>query len=86
VFVTIFAAVQHRSFGQRLDSDKMRRALASALIEFARQTDSKIVAEGIETSSELKTLRTLGAHAAQGYFLAKPLPIEKFCQLASRRR
>ncbi|MGH2737791.1 MAG: EAL domain-containing protein, partial [Actinomycetota bacterium] len=50
------------------------RALAAALISFARETRSVIIAEGVESREELDTLRVLGAAQAQGFHLAKPLP------------
>jgi EAL domain-containing protein (putative c-di-GMP-specific phosphodiesterase class I) len=56
--------------------DLGRHALASALIEFARKTGSQIIAEGVETASELATLRKLGIETAQGYFLGRPMPLE----------
>ena len=55
-----------------VDTDRSRRALASALIGFARETGSSIVAEGVETPAELATLRRLGVDAAQGYHLGRP--------------
>lgn len=66
---------------RNIDTDTSRRALARALISFAHDTDSLIVAEGVETVSELETLRELGVDRAQGYFLSKPLPLEQACQL-----
>lgn len=61
------------SLTRNIDSDAMRRALASALIAFARESGARIVAEGVETEAELKTLKSLGASCAQGYFLARPM-------------
>ena len=58
-----------------IDRDPARRALASALIAFARDTGSGIVAEGVETAPELRTLRLLGVTAAQGYYLGRPEPL-----------
>ncbi|MCF8478361.1 MAG: EAL domain-containing protein [Pseudolabrys sp.] len=58
------------------DLDPARRALASALIQFARDTGCRIIAEGVETASELKTLKTLGVEKAQGYYLGRPMPLE----------
>jgi EAL domain-containing protein (putative c-di-GMP-specific phosphodiesterase class I) len=69
------------SLTRNIDSDRMRRALASALIEFGHQTNSRIVAEGVETNAEMDTLRQLGAHKAQGYFLSHPLPLSEFLAL-----
>lgn len=63
------------SLTRDVDTDPKRRALASALIAFARETQARIVAEGVETEEELQTLRQLGAGYAQGYFLARPMPL-----------
>ena len=63
------------SLTRNIDSDLSRRALASARIGFAAATSSKIVAEGVETAGELATLKALGVHMAQGYFLNKPMPL-----------
>ena len=63
-----------------IDRDPARRALASALITFARDTRSAIVAEGVETAAELRTLRRLGVSAAQGYFLGRPAPMRAMRQ------
>ncbi len=64
-----------------IDLDPARRALASALISFARDTGSRIIAEGVETASELKTLRSLGVEKAQGYFLGRPMPLDAAAKL-----
>ena len=49
-----------------IDRDPARRALASALISFGRDTGSAIVAEGAETAAELRTLRRLGVRQRRG--------------------
>lgn len=58
-----------------IDSDPVRRALASALVSFADDVGAAIVAEGIETTAELETLRRLGIELGQGYRLARPMPL-----------
>jgi EAL domain-containing protein (putative c-di-GMP-specific phosphodiesterase class I) len=63
------------SLTRDIDTDPARRALAAALIAFAGATGSQIVAEGVETVSELDTLRALGVQKAQGYFLGRPMPL-----------
>ena len=63
------------SLTRGIDGDRKRRALASALIAFARETDVGIVAEGVETSAELLALQSLGVKRAQGYYLARPKPL-----------
>ena len=64
-----------------IDLDPARRALAQALVGFAHQLNSRIVAEGVETASELNALRALGVEAAQGYYLARPMPRENALKL-----
>ena len=59
-----------------IDRDAGRRALAAALISFAAETDMTIVAEGIETAGELHSLRQLGVRYGQGFYLARPAPLE----------
>ena len=57
-----------------IDADPARRALATALVHFASEIDSTIVAEGVETTEELDTLTSLGVQWAQGYLLGRPGP------------
>lgn len=61
---------------RKIDTDRGCRALAAALIRFAEETGSKIVAEGVETNAELQVLRELKVNKAQGYLLGRPAPIE----------
>jgi len=62
------------SLTRAIDTDRARRALASALISFADEMDMTIVAEGIETEAELRTLTDLGVRYGQGFHLAEPAP------------
>lgn len=58
-----------------VDSDPARRALAIAMVSFANELGASTVAEGIETQSELETLRGLEVPYGQGYRLARPGPL-----------
>jgi EAL domain-containing protein (putative c-di-GMP-specific phosphodiesterase class I) len=58
-----------------IDRDRTRRALASALVRFAEEIGSRIVAEGVETTAELAVLRHLGVSKAQGYLIGRPMPM-----------
>jgi EAL domain-containing protein (putative c-di-GMP-specific phosphodiesterase class I) len=55
-----------------IDTDPVRRALASSFIRFADDIHATIAAEGIETGGELEELCTLGVGCGQGFFLAEP--------------
>ena len=58
-----------------IDQDPARRALATAMVAFANEISAVIIAEGIETSDELKTLQQVGISWGQGYHLARPAPL-----------
>jgi EAL domain-containing protein (putative c-di-GMP-specific phosphodiesterase class I)/AmiR/NasT family two-component response regulator len=63
------------SLTRDIDSDRAKRALATALVSFADEMGFALVAEGIETAEELATLGELGVGFGQGYFLAEPGPL-----------
>lgn len=64
------------SLTRGVDRDPGRRALAAALISFAAETNMTIVAEGIETVAELAALRELGVPYGQGFYFARPAPLD----------
>jgi EAL domain-containing protein (putative c-di-GMP-specific phosphodiesterase class I)/FixJ family two-component response regulator len=55
-----------------IDRDPIKRALAGALITFARESHATVTAEGIETASELETLSNLAVPWGQGYHIGRP--------------
>ncbi|TGA98269.1 GGDEF domain-containing protein [Sporolactobacillus shoreae] len=57
---------------QDIDLGKLNFALIKGLIEFCRLSNIHLIAEGIETQSELMILMDLGVPYAQGYLLQKP--------------
>jgi EAL domain-containing protein (putative c-di-GMP-specific phosphodiesterase class I)/CheY-like chemotaxis protein len=71
------------SLTRDIDTDRGKRAMASALVAFADEMDISIVAEGIETEAEMRTLQELGVRYGQGYYLAMPGEIEEADQEAS---
>jgi EAL domain-containing protein (putative c-di-GMP-specific phosphodiesterase class I) len=72
------------SLTRNIDTDAARRALASALIQFAGENGSEVIAEGVETANELKALKALGVMRAQGYFLGRPAPLTTAATLCRR--
>ena len=55
--------------------DTTRQALVSALLSFAADVGTTVVAKGVETARELQVLGGLGVPYAQGHFIARPGPI-----------
>jgi diguanylate cyclase (GGDEF)-like protein len=61
-----------RSLITGIDEDEDRQALVGALVGYAERVGSLLVAEGIETPSELDTLIDLGVPLVQGFYLGRP--------------
>ena len=57
-----------------IDDDPAKRALATALTSLASELDAKLVAESVETASQLDTLVQLGIEYGQGFHLGRPQP------------
>jgi EAL domain-containing protein (putative c-di-GMP-specific phosphodiesterase class I) len=69
------------SLSRNIDRDQGRQALASALTMFGRAMGSQIVAEGVETDSELDALRHVGVTKVQGYLTGRPMTLDDALKL-----
>ncbi|WCK54550.1 GGDEF domain-containing protein [Aneurinibacillus sp. Ricciae_BoGa-3] len=57
---------------RNVDIDPIKQALLETFVKFANKVKCKIIAEGIETESELETLINLGVDYGQGFILGRP--------------
>ncbi|AWB10827.1 diguanylate cyclase/phosphodiesterase [Thermodesulfobium acidiphilum] len=55
-----------------IDKNNFKKSIVKALVELANDLDLKLIAEGIETLDELKTVIELGIPLAQGFLLGRP--------------
>lgn len=62
-----------RSFVQDICESKHSWQIVRSILELARSLKLNVVAEGIETENQLKSLQKLGCRFGQGYLFAKPL-------------
>ncbi len=65
-----------RSFVTGLLEDGEDSAIVAAVINLAHSLNLNTVAEGVELSSQVDRLRTLGCDSAQGYYFGRPLPAQ----------
>ncbi|MCP4767479.1 MAG: EAL domain-containing protein [Gammaproteobacteria bacterium] len=75
-----------RSFIQDVDSNSMSEQLNHAAISMAHALNISVVAEGVETESQLKILQNLGCDTAQGYYFGKPVPAREMTALLASHR
>ena len=65
-----------RSFVSQMQADD-NSAIVKAIIALAHMLNMDVIAEGIETSSQLAQLRLLQCEYGQGFFFSKPLDKER---------
>ena len=63
--------------------ERQGHALLSAIVTLARALNMEVVAEGVETVTQLNKLAALNCDQAQGFLLSKPLPAAAFQQFLS---
>jgi len=75
-----------RSFIAGIDDSEDSRKIVEIITMLAKALDLSIVAEGVETRSQLRLLRHLGCDLAQGYLFARPLPAPEATRLLAESR
>ncbi len=63
-----------RSFVGQLSADAGSAAIVNATVDLGARLGLDVVAEGVEDNATWRILHGMGCFAAQGYFLARPLP------------
>ncbi len=70
-----------KSFVRFIDQNQSDRVMVKSTVEMAHSLGRKVVAEGVETVEALNCLIDLGCDKAQGYFIAKPMPVRSLYRL-----
>jgi len=70
-----------RSFVSRIGADNSGVEIIQTIVTLARSRGMDIVAEGIETPTQLQKLRELGCELGQGYLFSQPVDSEKATEL-----
>lgn len=66
------------------DSDVPGRGenILASVVRMAKWLDMPVIAEGVEKESQVAFLRSIGCEFVQGYYFAKPMPIQEYEHLA----
>lgn len=57
---------------RHVDCDRIRQVIVKGIIQVCKELSITIIAEGVETYEELRTLQDFGIELFQGYYFAKP--------------
>lgn len=66
------------------DSDRPGRGenILASVVRMAKWLEIPVIAEGVEKESQAVFLRSIGCEYVQGYYFAKPMPVDEYEQLA----
>lgn len=67
-----------KSFFDESEHVERGKAVIASVLEMAKRLNIHTVAEGVETQTHIDLLKSLGCETVQGYYYAKPLPLEEF--------
>jgi diguanylate cyclase (GGDEF)-like protein len=70
-----------RSFIVAMLDDANAMTLVSTIISLAHSLRLKVIAEGVETEEQAKTLRLLRCDEMQGYLISRPIPADQLVAL-----
>jgi diguanylate cyclase (GGDEF)-like protein/PAS domain S-box-containing protein len=65
-----------QSFVSKMDSDSSHMKIVQAIVSLTHRLGVGVIAEGLETSSQLEKLRALNCGYGQGYLISEPLDRE----------
>lgn len=63
------------------DESEKSRYIIKSIVNLAHGLGIKIVCEGVETAEQVEFLTNIGCDIAQGYYYAKPMPMNEFEKL-----
>ena len=69
-----------RQFITELDSNRRNAGILDGLIEMSKTLDFEIIAEGVETETQLETVRASGIRLVQGFLLGRPAPVDEWLE------
>lgn len=61
-------------------------AIVATIITISHHMHMRVVAEGVETSEQVRMLLKQGCEEIQGYFFSRPLPVDKFTHFLAHPR
>lgn len=67
-----------KAFVDDIASDDKDRNMVASIIAMAHNLNLKVVAEGVESQTQLQILKTLRCEYIQGFYYAKPMPADEF--------
>lgn len=73
-----------QSFVADLSKDADDNAIVNTIIQLGHSLKLTVIAEGVETSTQLALLKKYGCDEMQGYYFSEPIPANQVCELLDK--
>ena len=70
-----------QSFVRQITTSPDETSIVTAILSMAQSLKLRVVAEGVETQTELLFLQAHNCEEAQGYYFSRPVPADQFAKL-----
>lgn len=77
-YLTVDVIKLDRSFLQEGIAKKRMRTIIQGIIKVIHGLNISIICEGVENKEQAEMLMEMGCHRAQGFYYARPMPLEEF--------
>ena len=67
-----------RAFVKNIGRDTKDDRMVAVILDIAKTLNIPVIAEGVETTQQLKLLKDLGCEYVQGFYFSRPLPASEF--------
>ncbi|HAS79772.1 MAG TPA: GGDEF domain-containing protein, partial [Fusobacteriaceae bacterium] len=67
-----------KSFVDNIVTNYKDKGIVQTIITMTKLLNLKVIAEGVETIEQLETLNQIGCYEIQGFYFAKPMPVEEY--------
>ena len=67
-----------RQFFREGEMHKAEQIIISSIVHMAKKLNMRVISEGVETHAQSEFLKGIMCDMAQGYYFAKPLPLDSF--------
>lgn len=75
-----------KKFMENMMVSEKGRLILEYVVAMADKLGLELLAEGVETEEQVELLRKIGCDNVQGYYYAKPMPVEDFFELLQKDR
>ncbi|HAB34725.1 EAL domain-containing protein [Exiguobacterium sp. PHA03] len=73
-----------KQFIEQIGASEKRQSILESIFQLSQSMHVECIVEGVETGEEVRIAKEIGIHLFQGYFFAKPVPLEEIICLLQK--